>query len=66
MIHAVELFGIVAFIGGAALVGWNLYAVWSGRRRWPAKLWSVVLTVAAIIVLWVGWAFHLIGLGTNY
>jgi hypothetical protein len=66
VIQAVELFGIAAFFGGAALVGWNLYAVWSGRRRWPARLWSVVLAVAAIIVLWVGWAFHLTGVGTNY
>jgi len=66
VIHAVQLFGIVAFFGGAILVTWNLYAVWSGRRRWPARLWSVVLAVAAIIVLWVGWAFHLTGVGTNY
>lgn len=66
VIHAVELFGIVAFFGGAALVGWNVYAVWSGRRRWPARLWSIVLALAAIIVLWVGWAFHLTGVGTNY
>ena len=65
-IYAAELFGIVAFIGGAVLIGWNLYIVWSGRRRWPAKLWSVVLALAAVTVLWVGWAFHLIGVGTNY
>jgi hypothetical protein len=48
------------------LILWNLRVVWSGQRRWPAKLWSVILTLAAATVLWIGFAFHLIGLGANY
>ena len=66
VLHVVQLFGIVAFIGGALLIFWNLRAVWTGRRRWPARVWSVVLALAAAAVLWVGCAFHLIGLGSNY
>ena len=66
VLYGVELFGIAAFIGGALLIAWNLWIVWSRRRRWPARLWSVALTVAAATVLWVGFAFHLIGLGANY
>jgi len=66
VLYAVELFGIVAFSGGALLILWNLWAVWSRRRRWPARLWSVVLTLAAFTVLWVGLAFHLMTLGSNY
>jgi CubicO group peptidase (beta-lactamase class C family) len=66
MLHAVQLFGIAAFIGGALLILSNLRAVWSGRRRWPAKVWSVVLALAAATVVWIGFAFHLIGLGSNY
>ena len=38
-----QIFGAVAFFGGLALMLWNLKAVWSGARRWPAKVWSVVL-----------------------
>ena len=38
-----QVFGFVAFIGGFLLTLWNLKAVWTGKRRWPAKLWSVVL-----------------------
>ncbi|MFT3790182.1 MAG: serine hydrolase domain-containing protein [Rudaea sp.] len=62
-----QVFGFLAFIGGFALSLWNLWTVWrGGGRRWPAKLWSVVLALSAFVVLWVAFAFHLIGWGVNY
>jgi hypothetical protein len=61
-----QVFGFVAFIGGFVLTLWNLKSVWTGQRRWPAKLWSVVLAFSAFIVLWIAFAFHLIGWGVNY
>ena len=62
-----QIFGVIAFLGGFALILWNLWTVWSGSgRRWPAKLWSVVLALSACVVLWVAFAFHLIGWGVNY
>jgi hypothetical protein len=44
----------------------NLRAVWTGTRRWPAKTWSVVLSLSAFFVLWVAFVFNLISLGANY
>jgi hypothetical protein len=61
-----EIFGAIAFIGGLLLVLWNLKAVWTGKRRWPAKVWSVALTISAFTVVWIGFAFKLIHFGTNY
>ncbi len=61
-----QVFGIVAFIGGFLLTLWNLAVVWRGGRRWPAKLWSVVLVLSSFVVLWIAVAFHLIGWGVNY
>jgi CubicO group peptidase (beta-lactamase class C family) len=61
-----QVFGIIAFIGGFLLTLWNLVVVWRGQRRWPAKLWSVVLVLSAFVVLWIAVAFHLIGWGVNY
>jgi CubicO group peptidase (beta-lactamase class C family) len=65
-VHFTQLFGILAFILGAALILWNLWTVWSGKRRWPAKLWSIALALSAIVVLWVAFAFNLIGYGSNF
>jgi hypothetical protein len=61
-----QIFGVVVFIGGFAVMLWHLRTVWSGGRRWPAKLWSIVLAVAAFVVLWVALAFKLIGFGLYY
>ena len=61
-----QVFGFIAFIGGFLLTLWNLKAVWGGDRRWPAKLWSILLVFAAFIILWIAFVFHLIGWGVNY
>jgi len=67
VIRFCQIFGFVAFIGGFVLIVWNLLAVWRrGTRRWPAKVWSVVLALSALVVLWVALAFHLIGWGVHY
>ena len=66
VVHLAQAFGAIVFIGGFAATMWNLVVVWTGRRRWPARLWSVVLALAALVVLWVAFAFHLIGFGVNY
>jgi len=65
-IHLAQLFGFIAFVGGFAAMLWNLRTVWSGRRRWPAKTWSIVLAVAAFVVLWIAFTFHLLSFGVYY
>jgi CubicO group peptidase (beta-lactamase class C family) len=61
-----QVLSIVAFIGGLAVMLWNLIVVWRGKRRWPAKLWSIVLALSAVFVLWVGLVCKLLVVGTNY
>jgi CubicO group peptidase (beta-lactamase class C family) len=61
-----QLFGALAFLGGLAVMVWNLVVVLRGSRRWPARVWSVVLVVAALSVVWIGLVFKLIHFGTDY
>jgi len=65
-IRLAEVFGVLAFILGSAFIAWNLWTVWKGTRRWPAKVWSIVLALSACIVLWVAFAFNLIGFGIYF
>ena len=40
--------------------------VWGGKRRWTAKVWSVVLVLATAVFAWIAIAYHLVGISTNY
>jgi len=66
LLRGVEAFGIVAFLGGFVCMLLNLPLAWSDNRRWPAKTWSVVLTLSAFFVLWVAFVFNLMSFGVNY
>jgi CubicO group peptidase (beta-lactamase class C family) len=66
VIIVLQLFTWVAFFGGLAAILWNLWSVWRSKRGWKAKLWSVALLFAAVIVIWAGFAFNMLDFGTNY
>ncbi|ARU17990.1 serine hydrolase [Croceicoccus marinus] len=61
-----QVLTLVIFIGGLAVFAWYLWQVWTGGRRWTAKVWSVLLLLAGIVMVWLAAAFHLFGIGTNY
>jgi CubicO group peptidase (beta-lactamase class C family) len=61
-----ELLSIIVFIGGFLVMLWYAYMVWSSRLRWPGKVWSILLVIAAGTFLYVGLVFKLISLTTNY
>jgi CubicO group peptidase (beta-lactamase class C family) len=61
-----QLLGAVAFIGGLIVMLLNLRSAWRAGRRWPAKVWSIVLVLAAVAVLWTALVCRLLSFGTNY
>jgi CubicO group peptidase (beta-lactamase class C family) len=61
-----QLLSIVAFLAGLAVMLWNLLAVWRGQRRWPAKIWSVVLALSSVFILWVALVCKLLVVGIDY
>ena len=56
----------VIFIGGAIVALWNAWSVLRGNRRRLAKIWSVVLALSFLVVLYVAVIFHLPGASANY
>lgn len=65
-LYFTQALGIVGFIGGFILILQNLNAVWAGRRRWPARVWSIVLVLSGFFVIWVGFVFNLLRIGASY
>jgi hypothetical protein len=66
LIIAIRLLALVAFPIGALLALWNAWQVLRSRRRLLAKIWSVVLALACLVVLWVGIVCHVMGFSANY
>ena len=61
-----ELLSFVIFIGGFLVSLWYAYTAWKSGWRWPGKVWSIVVVIAAGTVLYVGLVFKLVALTTNY
>jgi CubicO group peptidase (beta-lactamase class C family) len=66
IILTLQVLTFLVFFGALAVFAWYLWQVWRGKRGWKAKVWSVLLVLAAIVMIWLGFAFHLLSLGTNY
>ena len=66
LIIAMRLFATVALPLGAVIASWNAWHVLRARRKWLAKLWALLLALACLFLLWIGFAHHVIGFGANY
>ena len=65
-VHALRLLAAIVLPLGAIVGVWNAFGVLRSRRRWTAKLWSIVLAVSFIALLWAGCAFRLMGYSAFY
>jgi CubicO group peptidase (beta-lactamase class C family) len=65
-LHVLQVLSAVIFTGGAAAMAWYVVTVWKGGARWPAKIWSVLLLIAALAILYVSIIHHLIGWAGHY
>ena len=63
VLRALALFVLV---GGAAIGVWNAWSVLRSGRRRLAKVWSVVLAIACLTMLWVGLVFKMAGFGGDF
>lgn len=66
LIWFAQILGILVFPGFLGLTIWNAYLAFKGGRGWFARLWSVLLVLAAFFLLWTALAFHLISFGADW
>ena len=59
---ALQTLSPIIFIGLVGFAAWTLRSVWR-EGQWSAKIWSALVLVAALIILWVAVSHHLIGFG---
>lgn len=64
-LRLLHLFGILGVLGTAA-VAIDMWRAWKSRRAWPSRLWSLVLLLACLWMIWFSFAFNLITWSLDY
>jgi len=66
LLFLLHLISILGYVGGAILLVWAAVIAWTGKRRWAGKVWTSVLAVSAVVMLWMAWAYHLTSFTSRY
>ncbi len=61
-----QIAGVIVFVGAVVLAATNLVYAFREGRRWPSKLWAVLLLIATLTVLYVAANFSMIEMTVNY
>jgi CubicO group peptidase (beta-lactamase class C family) len=61
-----QILTFAVFVGATLVALWHARVVWTGKRRWPARTWSLALAAACVLLLWVGFSYNLIGFSVHY
>jgi CubicO group peptidase (beta-lactamase class C family) len=61
-----QIAGAIVFVGAVGIAAWNAWLTWRDGRRWTRKLWSVLVLLATVVVLYVAATFGLIAMTVNY
>ena len=61
-----QIAGLVVFVLAVPVSAWNVWLTWKGKRRWTRKLWSVLVFLATLLVLYVAVRFNLLAMTVRY
>ena len=62
----IQISGAVILVGAVAISGWNAWLTWRDRRKWARKLWSALVLLACLLLLYVAHTFGLLAMTVNY
>lgn len=61
-----QILGAIVFVGAVGVAAWNVWLTWRDGRRWTRKLWSVLVLIATLTILYVASTFGLLSMTVNY
>jgi CubicO group peptidase (beta-lactamase class C family) len=65
-LFVMHLLSVIGYLGGGAALLWAAYVAWAARRPWPARVWTTLLALSALVLLWTAEAYHLMSFRTTY
>ena len=66
VLFVMHLLTIPVYIGGAAILLWSAYVAWTERTRWTTRLWTSVLALSGVVLLWMAFLYHLMSFRSTY
>ena len=66
LLWLMQIASAIVFVGAVGIAGWNAWLTWRDGRRWTRKLWSVLVLLATLLVLYVAITFGLTAMSVNY
>jgi CubicO group peptidase (beta-lactamase class C family) len=65
MVRVLQVWGLLV-IAAAVLGIWTAFRTFRAGATWPSKIWSVLVALALIGMVWIGFMGRLIGFSLNY
>jgi hypothetical protein len=61
-----QIAGAIVFFGVVGFAAWNVWLTWRDGRHWTRKVWSVLILLAASVVLYVAIVYGLMSMTVAY
>ena len=61
-----QILGLVVFVGAVGITAWNAWLTWKSGARWTRKLWSALVLLSAVMVLYAAYTLGLLSMTVNY
>jgi uncharacterized membrane protein len=65
-VWVLQIVSVIVFFGAVGIAAWNAWLTWRDGRRWTRKLWSALVLLSALIVLYVAVGHGLVAMTGNY
>ncbi len=66
VLWAVQVAGLLVFVLAMLAMLWNLWLAWRARRGWFGRVWSVLMVLSSLMLLYFASTFGLLAMTVNY
>jgi CubicO group peptidase (beta-lactamase class C family) len=61
-----QILSLIVFVLAVPVTAWTLWQTWRDRRRWTRKVWSILVFLSALMVLYFAARFNLFAMTVHY
>ena len=66
VLWVLQIVGAIVFVGAVGIAAWNVWLTWRDGRRWTRKLWSVLVLLSALVVLYTAATYSLLAMTVDF